>query len=64
MANLEIEKVVRRFYEAFNKKDPKIIQEVIGSDYVDYGHQPPGRGIQGALDDYTPARNWRNYAMP
>jgi steroid delta-isomerase-like uncharacterized protein len=52
MANLENEKVVRRFYDAFNKKDPGIIKEVISTEYVDFGHQPSGRGVQGALDDY------------
>jgi steroid delta-isomerase-like uncharacterized protein len=52
MANLENEKVVRRFYDAFNKKDPSIIKEVISTEYVDFGHQPSGRGVQGALDDY------------
>ena len=52
MANLENEKVVRRFYEVFNKKDPNIIKEVISDDYVDYGMQPPGRGVQGALNNF------------
>jgi steroid delta-isomerase-like uncharacterized protein len=52
MANLENEKVVRRFYEVFNKQDPSILKEVISEDYTDYGHQPPGRGVQGALGDY------------
>jgi steroid delta-isomerase-like uncharacterized protein len=44
--------VVRRFYDAYNKKDEKILDEVISDDYVDYGHQPPGRGIQGAKGDH------------
>ena len=44
--------VVRRFFDAFNQKDEKIIDEVIADDYVDYGHQPPGKGPQGAKDDF------------
>jgi steroid delta-isomerase-like uncharacterized protein len=43
--------VVQRFYDAYNKKDASILDEVIASDYVDYGHQPPGRGLQGAKTD-------------
>lgn len=42
---------VRRFYDAYNKKDETILSDVIADDYVDYGHQPPGRGIQGARAD-------------
>jgi steroid delta-isomerase-like uncharacterized protein len=41
----------RRFYDAYNKKDEAILNEVIADDYVDYGHQPPGRGVQGAKSD-------------
>jgi predicted ester cyclase len=48
-SNVEI---VKRLYEAFNKKNEKIIDEIIANDYVDYGHQPPGRGPQGAKDDF------------
>src|SRR3974377_99866 len=44
--------VVRRFYDAYNKKDEAILNEVIASDYVDYGHEPPGRGPQGAKSDH------------
>jgi len=47
--NLE---VIRRFYDAYNKKDEAILNEVIASDYVDYGHEPPGRGLQGAKCDH------------
>ena len=43
--------VVQRFYDAYNKKDEKILDEVIADDYVDHGHQPPGMGIQGAKSD-------------
>lgn len=43
---------VQRFYDAYNKKNEAILSEVIADDYVDYGHEPPGRGIQGAKSDY------------
>ena len=43
---------VQRFYDAYNKKDEAILSEVIADDYVDYGHEPPGRGVQGAKSDY------------
>jgi predicted ester cyclase len=43
--------VVQRFYDAYNKKDEEILDEVIADDYVDHGHQPPGLGIQGAKSD-------------
>lgn len=53
MENFEAnQKIVRRFYEAFNQKDEKIIDEVISSDYIDFGHKPPGRGPSGAKDDF------------
>jgi ketosteroid isomerase-like protein len=43
--------VVQRFYDAYNKKDEKILDEVIADDYVDHGHEPPGRSVQGAQSD-------------
>ena len=43
---------VRRFYDAYNKKDEAILNDVIADDYVDYGHEPPGKGIQGAKSDH------------
>ena len=49
----ENEAVVRRFYEeVFNHGREDVIEEIISPDYIDYGHQPPGRGPQGALDDF------------
>jgi steroid delta-isomerase-like uncharacterized protein len=44
--------VVQRFYDAYNNKSEAILNEVIADDYVDYGHQPPGRGVQGAKSDH------------
>ena len=43
---------VQRFYDAYNKKQEAILSEVIADDYVDYGHEPPGRGVQGAKSDH------------
>ena len=43
---------VERFYDAYNKRDEAILSEVIADDYVDYGHEPPGRGVPGAKSDY------------
>src|SRR5215467_9365286 len=43
---------VQRFYDAYNNKDAGILNEVIADDYVDYGHEPPGRGLQGAKSDH------------
>ena len=43
---------VQRFYDAYNKKDETILSQVIADDYVDYGHEPPGRGLQGAQSDH------------
>jgi ketosteroid isomerase-like protein len=47
--------VVQRFFDAFNDQAPDVFDEIISPDYVDYGHQPPGRGPQGARDDYNGA---------
>jgi steroid delta-isomerase-like uncharacterized protein len=44
--------VVQRFYDAYNAKHEAILNEVIADDYIDYGHQPPGRGVQGAKSDH------------
>jgi steroid delta-isomerase-like uncharacterized protein len=43
--------VVQRFYDAYNDKDAAILNEVIADEYVDFGHEPPGRGIAGAKMD-------------
>src|SRR4051812_5908941 len=47
--------VVERFFSAFNDQTPDVFDEIISPDYVDYGHEPPGRGPQGARDDYDGA---------
>jgi steroid delta-isomerase-like uncharacterized protein len=43
--------VIQRFYEAYNKNDEKMLDEVVADDYIDHGHQPPGRGVEGARND-------------
>ena len=45
--------VVQRFFSAFNDQTPDVFDEIISPDYLDYGHEPPGRGPQGARDDYN-----------
>jgi hypothetical protein len=35
-----------------NNKDAATLNEVIADDYVDYGHEPPGRGLQGGKSDH------------
>jgi predicted ester cyclase len=48
--------IVRRFYEeVFNQGREEVIDEVISLDYVDYGHEPPGRGTEGAKQDFRGA---------
>jgi predicted ester cyclase len=52
MTNIEInQRAVRRFYDAYNQNDESILDEVLASDYVDNGHNPAGKGLQGARDD-------------
>lgn len=47
------EAVIRRFYEElFNQRREAVAQEIISPAYMDYGHSPPGRGPEGALDDF------------
>ena len=53
MENLKTNRTaILRFYDAFNEKNEAILDEVIADDYVDYGHQPPGQGKEGAKSDY------------
>ncbi len=48
--------VVRRFYEeVFNQGHEEVIDEIISPDYIDYGHEPPGKGPEGAKQDYRGA---------
>ena len=40
---------------AYSGGDPGKFDEVVAPDYTDYGHTPPGRGPQGAKDDFEHA---------
>ncbi|MBW4527050.1 MAG: ester cyclase [Phormidium tanganyikae FI6-MK23] len=45
--------VVQRYYgEVFNQGQEAILDEIISPDYMDYGYNPPGRGIEGAKEDF------------
>jgi ketosteroid isomerase-like protein len=46
------EDVVRAFFDAYSDQAPDRFAEMVGEDYTDYGHEPPGRGPQGARDDF------------
>ncbi|MBW4440859.1 MAG: ester cyclase [Plectolyngbya sp. WJT66-NPBG17] len=44
--------VVQRYYEeVFNQGQEAVLDEIISPDYMDYGHNPPGRGIESAKED-------------
>ncbi len=48
--------IVQRFYEeVFNQGHEEVIDEIISPDYVDYGHEPPGKGPEGAKQDFRGA---------
>ena len=49
------EDAVRAYFAAYTQGHPEQFEEVVSPDYVDYGHTPPGRGPQGARDDYEHA---------
>ena len=49
------EDVVRAYFAAYNEGHPDRFEEIVSTDYVDYGHTVPGRGPQGARDDYDHA---------
>ena len=49
------EDAVRAFFEIYNTGPPERFSEVVSRDYVDHGHTPPGRGPEGARDDYEHA---------
>jgi hypothetical protein len=49
------EDAVRAFFAAYSEGRPDLFDSVVSPDYVDYGHTPPGRGVQGARDDYEQA---------
>jgi hypothetical protein len=49
------ESVVRAFFDAYSSGEPGRFAEIESPEYFDLGHEPPGRGPQGARDDYDQA---------
>jgi hypothetical protein len=49
------EEVVRAFFDCYTNGRPEDFGTVVAPDYLDYGHTPPGRGPDGARDDYEHA---------
>jgi hypothetical protein len=49
------EDAVRAFFAAYSQGHPEQFDDCVSPDYADYGHTPPGRGPQGARDDYEHA---------
>ncbi len=47
--------VVRAFFDAYSDRTPERFATIVAEDYIDYGHEPPGRGPQGARDDFEGA---------
>lgn len=54
-AQLSPEDVVRKFFDCYTNGRPEEFDQVVARDYTDYGHSPPGRGPEGARDDYRNA---------
>ena len=52
---LSPEDIARKFFDCYTNGRPEDFDEVVAPDYVDYGHTPPGRGLDGARDDYDNA---------
>ena len=52
---LSPEDVVRGFFDCYTNGRPQDFDRVVAPDYADYGHTPPGRGPDGARDDYENA---------
>jgi SnoaL-like domain len=49
------EDAVRMFFDCYTRGHPEDFDQSVGPDYLDYGHTPPGRGPDGARDDYEQA---------
>jgi hypothetical protein len=52
---LSPEDAVRRFFDCYSNGRPDDFDECVASDYLDYGHEPPGIGPAGARADYEQA---------
>ena len=55
---LSPEDVVRTFFDCYSNGRPEDFDQVVATDYLDYGHTPPGRGPDGARADYAGAVEW------
>jgi hypothetical protein len=49
------EEAVRKFFDCYTNGRPQDFDECVAPDYVDYGHEPPGIGPDGARSDYENA---------
>ena len=49
------ETAVRKFFDCYTNGRPEDFDDCVANDYVDYGHEPPGIGPDGARDDYENA---------
>ena len=49
------EEAVRKFFDCYSTGHPENFDQCVAPDYLDYGHEPPGRGPDGARDDYDNA---------
>jgi len=47
--------LVRAFFDAYSDQAPERFAAIVAADYIDYGHEPTGRGPQGARDDFEGA---------
>jgi SnoaL-like domain len=52
---LSPEEVVRGFFDCYTSGRPDDFDRFVAPDYFDFGHTPPGRGPDGARDDYENA---------
>jgi SnoaL-like domain len=55
MSELSPEEVVRQFFDCYTNGSPADFDRCVAPDYVDYGHEPPGVGPDGARADYDNA---------
>ena len=49
------EEAVRAFFDCYTNGRPEDFDACVAPDYVDYGHEPPGIGPDGARADYENA---------
>jgi hypothetical protein len=61
---LSPEDVVRKFFDCYTNGRPEDFDEIVAPDYLDFGHNPPGRGPAGARDDYENAVKTAGAVIP